>query len=39
VLTLQKVFCWSQGADATIKGFSAFLDVRRCKNWDHEICF
>ena len=20
-----------------MKGFSAFLDMKRCKNWDHEI--
>ena len=24
-------------ADVTTKGFSAFLDMKRCKDWDHEI--
>ena len=24
--------CWSRGADVTKKDFSAFLDMRRCKN-------
>ena len=27
----------SQGADVTMKGFSAFPDMRRCKDWDHEV--
>ena len=27
-LILQKVFCWSPGADVTMKGFSTFLDIR-----------
>ena len=37
VLILQKVCCQSRGADVTAKGFSASLDMRRCKDWDHEI--
>ena len=32
-----KDFCWSRGADVTMKGFSAFLDMKRYKDWDHEI--
>ena len=36
-LTLRKVFCQSPGADVTMMGFSAFLDMKRCKDWDHEI--
>ena len=27
----------SQRADAAMKGFSAFLDMMKCKEWDHEI--
>ena len=27
------------GSNVTMKGFSAFLDMRRCKDWDHKICF
>ena len=23
--------------DVTLKGFSAFLDMKRCEDWDHEI--
>ena len=38
-LILQKVFCWSRGTNVTIKGVRAFLDMRRCKDWDHEISF
>ena len=38
-LILQKIFCWSRGTDVTIKGFRAFLDIRRCKDLDHEISF
>ena len=34
-LALQKVFCWSEGADVTLNGFSAFLHMKRCKDWDH----
>ena len=26
-----KVFCQSQGSDITMKGFSAFLDMKRCR--------
>ena len=37
VLTLQKVFCQSRGADVIMKGFSDFLDKKRCKDWNHEI--
>ena len=29
-------FCSSQGAYLPMKDFSAFLDVRRCKNWAHK---
>ena len=33
--------CWreilSQGADFTMKDFSAFIDTRRCENWIHKI--
>ena len=37
-LTLQKkFFCQSWGADVTMKGSRAFLDVKRHKDWDHEI--
>ena len=36
-LTLQRVFCSSCGADVIMKGFSDFLNVKRCKDWDHEI--
>ena len=29
--------CWySPGADVTVNDFSAFLDMRRCKNWAHK---
>ena len=34
-----KFFCQSRGADVTRKGFSAFLDMRRHKDWDLEISF
>ena len=27
----------SQGADVTLHDCSAFLDMRRCKNWAHKI--
>ena len=30
-------FSASQRADAAMKGFSAFLDMMKCKEWDHEI--
>ena len=30
-------FCQSRGAVVTIKDFSAFLDMRRYKNWAHKI--
>ena len=29
----------AQGADDTMKGFSDFLNMKRCKDWDHEISF
>ena len=29
--------CWSRGADACVNGFTAFLGIRRCKNWVHKI--
>ena len=32
-----KGFCWSKGAVFTIKDFSAFLDIRRYKNWAYNI--
>ena len=39
-----QVCCWSpeghyqsQGVDITMKDFSVFLDMRRCKNWAHKI--
>ena len=32
-----KHFLLSQGAEATMNGFTAFLDTRRCKGWVHEI--
>ena len=35
-LVLQKVFCSFQGADVNMKGFSAFINMKRCKDWDHE---
>ena len=28
--------CQSHEADITMKDFSAFLDMRRCKNWTHK---
>jgi len=34
VLTLQGAFSWSGRSDAITKGFRAFLDMRRCKDWD-----
>ena len=34
---LCKRFSVSQGADVTMKAFSAFLDMKKCKDWDHEI--
>ena len=34
---LRKVFCQSPGAGVTMMRFSAFLDMKRCKDWDHEI--
>ena len=30
-------YCWSQGADITMKDFSAFQDMRTCKNWADKI--
>ena len=30
-------YCKSWGADVTMKEFSAFLDMRRYKNWAHKI--
>ena len=37
-LILQKVFCWPW-VDVIMKGFSVFLDMKSCKDWDHEINF
>ena len=34
---LYKRFFARPRADVIMKGFSAFLDMRRCKDWDHEI--
>ena len=34
---LYKRLSATRGADVTMKGFSAFLDMRRCKDWHHEI--
>ena len=33
---LQKVFCSCQGADVNMRGFSAFVNIKRCKDWDYE---
>ena len=33
---LQKVFCSCQGADVNMRGFSAFINMKRCKDWDHK---
>ena len=30
-----KGFCYSWGSDVTMKGFSASLDMKRYKDWDH----
>ena len=30
-------FCYSQEADVTTKDVSAFLDMRKYKNWAHKI--
>ena len=35
----QEGHCWSRGADVPVKDFSAFLDVRRYKNWAHHISY
>ena len=32
-----EVFCQPWGADVTMRGFSALLDRRRCKEWAHKI--
>ena len=37
VLILQNIFRLSQGADVTMKGFTAFLDWRKCKGWVREL--
>ena len=34
---LYKRLSATQRADVTMKGFSAFLDMRRFKDWHHEI--
>ena len=34
----KRFFCSSWGSDVTMKGFSASLNMRRCKDWDHKIC-
>ena len=36
-LTLKEIFCESQGEGVTMKAFSAFLDLKRRKDWDCEI--
>ena len=28
---------FSAGHDVTMKGFSDFLDIKKCENWDQEI--
>ena len=28
---------FSAGHDVTMKGFSDFLDMKKCENWDKEI--
>ena len=33
-----KGFMLVTGSDITMKGFSALLGVRRCKDWDYKIC-
>ena len=39
---LQMVFCYSWGSDVTMKGFRAFLDMRRLRiemqGWGNKIC-
>ena len=30
----RRLYCSSRGADVSVNDFSAFLDVRRCKNLD-----
>ena len=30
-------YCWSRGADITMKDFSSFPDTRRYENWAHKI--
>ena len=37
ILFFSECFCWFQGAVITMKNFSAFLDMRRCKSWAHRI--
>ena len=32
-----KVFLLVKRPDVIMKGLSAFLDMRKCKDWDHEI--
>ena len=34
---LAEAVCQSCGADVTVNDFSAFLDMRRGKNWAHKI--
>lgn len=36
-LSYKRFFCWSQGADVTMKRFDAFLDVWGGKDRDYEI--
>lgn len=36
---LYKGFLLVKESDVTMNGFSAFLDVRRCLDWDHETSF
>ena len=33
-----KGFLLAQGVDVNMKGFGDFLDKRKCKDKDHEIC-
>ena len=39
MLILQKVFCWLQEANVSMKGFSDFLDMKGSKDSDHKISF
>ena len=36
-LIFTEVFCYSWGVNISIKAFTIFLDMRRCKKWVHRI--